>query len=531
MALADRILKETKISVALIEAEIKGRGTWYRLCAGAEPSAAAATTKAEAWTATGGALSPYMEPVAPGQAKYFVKERPVPSQRLPTEPQARLILAARPDGQRPVKMAAISAAQSDGPSGYLAAVTTPKDQNGRIDVFVVDPRGRPVDIVGEGTPGCAACGAALATAPVVSRRLLGVGNVVAQGGEELFIEETTAKKSRIFVVLRQEIGEAGAIQLVRHAAYWLGTELPGLRLLTEVTTVEADGDVEKELALILTELPIFQNRLCAVRRRAEIHDLTPKAPQPLDENYARAIAVTEDAAKAGQAAILLVRALDRLGDFRSASRICAAYLSRGQDVALTQHCLGRISTLVRQGRKIEAVNAAGLLAESAASLRGAIAGPFYEGVTALDKDVRLTVADDNCASAPLVDAVDKRPLSQTLRLANAANKERVNLAELVDAVFVTGARDFGPKTPVGKVTAKWVERLRIALPARFAAIEALLAVPPEGAELRGNAVPSPPPPAMPKQGPASLQDDRAVDKALGRPRIILKVHDDEAEAQ
>lgn len=526
VALAERIQKEAKISVGLIEAEIKGRGTWYRLCAGAEPTVAAATAKAEGWTATGGALSPYMEPVAPGQAKYFVKEREVRSHRLPTEPQARLILAARPDGKRPVKMAAMGADGAIAQS--LAAVTTPKDAKGRVDVFVVDPQGRSVEIVGEGTPGCAPCGAALASAPVVARRLLGVGNVIAGDAEEIFIEESTAKKSRILVVLRQQRSPDGRVTLVRQAAYWLGTELAGLRLLTEVDTVEADGDVEKELALILTELPVFQNRLCAVRRRAEIHDLTPTTPQPLDENYARAIAVTEDAAKAGQAATLLVRALDRLDDFRSASRICAAYLSRGQDVGLTQHCLGRISALVRQGRKIEAVNAAGLLAESASSLRGAIAGPFYEGVTALDKDVRLTVADDNCASAPLVDAVDKRPLAQTLRIAKAANKERVNLAELVDAVFVTGARDFGPKTPVGKVTAKWVERLRIALPARFAAIEALLAVPPEGAQLRGNAVPPPPPP--PKRGPASLQDDRAVDETLGRPRIILKVHDDEAGA-
>src|SRR5690606_3909857 len=51
-------------------------------------------------------------------------------------------------------------------------------------------------------------------------------------------------------------------------------------------------------------------------------------------------------------------------------------------------------------------------------------------------------------------------------------EERVQLADLLPEVFVTGARDFGPDVPVGRLTASWLMRLKERLPAKAAAIEA-----------------------------------------------------------
>jgi hypothetical protein len=41
-------------------------------------------------------------------------------------------------------------------------------------------------------------------------------------------------------------------------------------------------------------------------------------------------------------------------------------------------------------------------------------------------------------------------------------------------VLVTGARDFGPDSPVGTVTLAWLAKAKQSLPARAAAVEALL---------------------------------------------------------
>ncbi|MCC7109071.1 MAG: hypothetical protein IT382_07280 [Deltaproteobacteria bacterium] len=155
-------------------------------------------------------------------------------------------------------------------------------------------------------------------------------------------------------------------------------------------------------------------------------------------------------------------------------------------------CLDRVAGLLSARRAIDAVNAGALIAEGAPSLRAAVAGPLLDAVQALDADVRLSAAEPDCALDPLVPGLAALTVDEALKRAAARAAERVALGDLVDAVFVTGARDFGPDTPVGLVTVKWLERLKVSLPARYAAVEALL-LPPAPA----------PTPAAPEGGAAT----------------------------
>ena len=157
-------------------------------------------------------------------------------------------------------------------------------------------------------------------------------------------------------------------------------------------------------------------------------------------------------------------------------------------------CIGRLGSLAKGGRLIPATNAAGLLAEASESFRAAVAGPFFRVASRLDADGRLGVVAADCQGAPLVEGVSEKRLEHVIRLAEVRLGERLNLNDVADAVFVTGARDFGPGTPLGDLTARWLEQVRQALPARYAAIQALLLPPP-------RPQPQPQPSAQPEPRP------------------------------
>jgi len=498
--LQQRIESEARLPVSLLKADLGDRGLWYRICAGNEPTHDAATKKAKGWTSAGGKLSPYMEPVAPGHAAFFIKRRPTKPKWTPTEAQARLLLAAHPDGGRPIRKVRTAH------DGVMAAAVSalPQGTHGP-SVLVVDHLGRQMPLSGApGSLGCPPCESALGESKVIRRVLVGAFDVGPWPGDELVVEEGTEDGASVLSVFRQRVHTDGPGSFSRQASMWLGTQQPRLQLLAQAKPVEADGDPDKEIAVLITELPLLDGRLCGLRHRADIYDLTPKSPRKLDTGYAAAMASATGAADGSGATKLLSLAYDKSRDYLTASRICASFLSRSHNPDLAQHCIQRIQRLRKAGRNIEAVNAAGALAEANPALRPAVALPFYQAVKHLNDDVRLTVHDDNCVDNPLLEDFDKRPVGQAIRMAKVRAKDRKNLAEVADAVFVTGVRDFGPKTPAGRIVQGWLDRLKVALPARYAAIDALLATAP--------AVQAPPP-------------EKKVEPK-GRPPIILQVHDD-----
>jgi hypothetical protein len=106
-----------------------------------------------------------------------------------------------------------------------------------------------------------------------------------------------------------------------------------------------------------------------------------------------------------------------------------------------------------------------------------VAGPFLEGVNALDGDARLFAGEVDCAKTPLVEHLATRPLGENIRLTAARRRERLALEDVAEAVFVTGVRDFGPEAPAGIAVTQWFDRVKAALPGRAAAIGALLLPP------------------------------------------------------
>ncbi len=468
---ADRIAADIRaklsLPVTLIEVDLGERGTWWRLCAGEEPSEGAADDKGRQWTAAKGALRPFMADVVPGQAAYQVLELPRQSQQAASAELALALLRARPDDdRRPVLL------RSGGQA--FGAVTLPPDAVGQTDVAVIARDGRVLSYaVAKAPPGCESCRAALSHG-TPSRRLLSAGDVVNAPGAELLVEERSGDDDAVLSVFAIEGGA-----LVRVAWFLLGTSTANLRVLGDARALDADGEPGDELALIRLELPIVENRLCALRERVEVLDLRRSPPRKLDVTWASTMAVAEESGGA-QPTKRLIAALDQLGDEEAATRVCAAYLKTGRDATLASLCIARVGELLERGRLVAAVNAAGLLSEAAEALRPVVAGPFYRAASGLDDDPRLAVASGDCVSAPLIADVQGKRLEHLVKLARVRAKERVLLADLLPEVFLTGARDFGAAAPVGQLTASWLARLKEQLPARAATVEARLSALPEG---------------------------------------------------
>jgi hypothetical protein len=358
--------------------------------------------------------------------------------------------------------------------------STARTEDGSTDVVAVAADGRRLQLDERPAPGCAACELALRESRLRGRRAVGAGDVAPAGGDELLVEEELAGGPRLLSVLVVD----GAA-LVRAASLLLEQARPGFMLQGTAHVVEADADPQREIVLATTELRTEGDRACALERHAELYDL------PAAGGLVR-IDPLKLPLEPADAAVNAVVTLDVKQDAHSASRACAALLARGAGAAVAQVCLQRISVLLGERRLVEATNAAALVAEAAPALRAVVAGPLHDAVSALDKDPRLTAAAPDCQSGALVTSLQRVAPAEAFKEAAARAAERVSLLALDDAVFVTGARDFGEESPVGVVTARWLERMRIAVPARYAAIEALLLPPaPPPAPVPVSAAPAP----------------------------------------
>jgi hypothetical protein len=488
--LAAAIRKQAKLPVHAIEADLGERGVWWRLCVGLEPDELVADAKGRSWTAEGGALRPFMADVEAGHALYQLQSVEGAPDKPPSEKQAAAMLRARPTEARAPVMA------TTGRGELVGVVSLPLDELSVGDVAVIDSDGDVLAYDADMPGGCASCKKAL-TDVRVSRRLMGAGDVGPWPGEELLIEESGADGTRVVTLYVVE-GD----RLVRRAFFLTGTSSADLKVVGEARAVQADGEPGDELALVRVELPIVDDRLCALRRRVQILKLSEAAPAKLDEDFARTMGVAEQTGGAGPAKALIA-AFDKLGAWSEGSRTCAAYLSKGRDAGVATTCIARISELVRQGRPLDAVNAGGMLSAASETFRVLAAGPLYKAAEALSADTRLTTGSGDCEAAPLVGNVSGKRLEHVVRLAHVRLEQRLDLADVEDDVFVTAARDFGPQTPFGELADKWMDRLQVRLPARHAAIQARIAQAASAVDGRDTAPGAPdiePAPAVPTPG-------------------------------
>ncbi|MCC7070903.1 MAG: hypothetical protein IT383_06250 [Deltaproteobacteria bacterium] len=457
-AVAEGMRKQAGIPVEVLRADLGERGVWWRLCAGDEDSDARLVARATRWTGPGGELEPFLDAPVPGQPRFFVLERARAEPRRPSLEAARAV-AERRAPEAPALLFGGPAQER------LALATNALTTDGATEVLAVDATGARLLLTSAPAPGCASCAVSLKDGRVRARGVIAADDLAPAPGDELVIEESTDRGARLLTVVAPSNGG-----LVRVAGLLLGAERPGFLVRGEARVMEADADAQREVVLATTELRMQGDAGCALERHAELFDVGAAGMVRVDPLHLPA--------EPADALINAVTAIDGAGDALLASRTCAAHLARDAKAALAQVCLDRVPALLAARRPVDAVNAGALLAEGAPTLRAAVAGPLLDAVTALDSDPRLSAAEPDCARDPLVAALASLPPEEAFARAAARAAERVSLGALVDAVFVTGARDFGADTPVGLVAVKWLERMRVSLPARYAAVEALLLPPP-----------------------------------------------------
>lgn len=455
-AVADRIRAEKQLDVDVIQADLGERGIWHRLCVGREESEARLVARATRWTAPSGDLEPYLDPPTDDRPRFHVLTRESADPRRASVEQARALLG----------FALVDDAQvwfAGGPAkDALVLASTAATEDGGTDVVAIDAKGARLTIQDAPPTGCASCTLALREGRVRARRAVGSGDVSPHAGDELLVEEDTDHAVRFLSLMAVENGA-----LVRVAGVVLENARPGFAQMGRAVVVEADADAPKEVVVATREMRINGDVACTLESHAIVYDLAGPA------GFAR-VDPLKMPVEPDDAVINVVTALDEHGDHRAASRACAAQLGRAPKAAITQLCLQRVRRLVDKGALVDAVNAAGLAAEASPPLRAVIAAPFHAAAEALDRDPRLFAGENDCAKDPLVVGLATRTLGESLKLAEAKQRERVNLGDVADAVFVTGIRDFGGDSPVGGVVARWLERVQLALPAKAAAVEALL---------------------------------------------------------
>ena len=468
-AAAAAITAETTLPVELFEKDLGARGIWWRLCVGDEESPARVTARALKWTAPGGILEKFLDPPNAGEPRFFALEKAGTPRGKATLEQARALLMRSRVGD------VVFAGTEDRP---LLAGTGPSVASAG-GLVVVDVDGHLLSFDKAPAPGCAACALAEQKNAVISRRVLAAGNVFPAAGDELLIEEETSDATRTLAVV---VAEHGVLRRV--GAVLLASASASVILRGEASVVEADGDYEREVAIARLELRTSGNNLCALETHAEAWG-SPSIPTtatattattpPAGLGLVKLNALTLAQQEGGDEAVVdFVTAMDGAGDKDTASRACASVLADHPSPLLSQLCLQRIRTLVADGRVIKAVNAAGTLSEGTPALRAAVATPLFQAMTVLDQDPRLSAAPWDCASEPLVKDIASKSFDDILKMARLRLGERLSIADVNDAVFVTAVRDFGPDTPVGQIAARWLERLRVVQAARHAAIEALL---------------------------------------------------------
>ena len=487
-AVQKAIVDATSLPVRLLDKDLGARGVWTRVCVGAEADAARLTAEATRWTAPGGVLAPFLDPPrSPDEPRFLVLEveDAVAPRSLPRA-QAIALLSRSNTGAVYALGAAADALLAA--TGHAATPSPDGEAGSETRVVVVDAAGIVHPMAPEAPPGCASCQIAEQQSPITSRRLLGVGALLPTPGLELLVEEETADGARFLAVVSTD-----GPTLRRRAEVLLSSTSTEVILRGEAFVVEADGDDDREIAVARLELRRQGDNVCALERHAEVWQTTDSA-RGLEKLTPTALLARWSAdkgtgpgtndANAGKGAdgadaafVDFMTALDVTDDADAASRACATFLSARPSTLVNQFCLQRIRTLITKGRLIEAVNAAGALAERAGALRAAVASPLFSAMTALDNDPRLSAAPYDCEAAPLLKGLGSRPIEANIAMARARLNERLSLADVADAVFVTANRDFGAATPVGGIAARWMERLRIAQPARHAAIEAALLPP------------------------------------------------------
>ncbi len=579
-AVAARIRAEESLPVELLVADLGPRGTWYRLCVGSEESSARIVARATRWTAPGGALERFLDPPVGNEPRFLVHERSVADPRTATAPQARALLertaaprlpaSATTDATSPTPTDAASAGPAPStstarmpivtathhPDADVAWAGTPARPvvvgtgpapGGGTRVIAVDVDGRVLPLDGAPPPGCASCVVAEQKSPLVARRLIATGDLLPAPGAEIVVEEETRDGTRFLSVL---VDEGGTLR--RRGAVLLAQSTPDVTLRGEAAVVEGDGDDDREIAVSRLELRFSGGNLCSLSTRAEVWATDADAARGLVRVDVMGLAQRE---RGDDAVVDHITALDGAGDRDAASRACARVLAARPSTLVTQLCLQRVRTLVADHHLVDAVNAAGTLSEGVPTLRAAVAGPFFAAMSALDADPRLSAAPWDCAESPLVAGVaatttttttvdagpggaalpaplpDVRALpataaasfGQTLALARARLAERVGLADIVDATFVTAARDFGVDTPVGQLASRWLERLRAAQPARHAALEALLLPVADPPPTPSSSSPAPAASATPAPKPAPMATTTTTTRSPAAPRLTPHV--------
>ncbi len=472
---ADAVEKALSVPVDVVKADLGARGVWWRVCVGDEDSEARLVALATKWTAPGGPLDRWLDPQPGGAPRFFVLSHDDADRRRGTPAQARALFSFRLKSGAP-------AVFFGGPAqSALAIASTALTESGATDVVAIGPKGKRALFDDAPAPGCAACEVALKESAVTARRVMGAGDVDPAPGEELLVEERTEGGVRLLSVAELANGA-----LHRTASLVLqSVGRPGYASTGTASVVQADLDRHKEIALATTELLTDGDAACSVAQHVAIYDLRKgKGLVRIDP--------LKLPAEPADAVVNVITVLDAYGDHAAASRACAAQLAHDPQAGTAQLCLQRVRRLIDADALVDAVNAAGLLAETSEALRPVVAGPFHDAAVALDKDPRLFAGEVDCKTSPLVDKLSSRPLDASAKLARDKARDRLLLSDIDDAVFVTGARDFGADTPLGVITARWLERAKVALPARYAAVEALLLPP----------APPPPPPPPPDAGPA-----------------------------
>lgn len=457
-AVADRIRTEKQLDVDVIPADLGERGIWHRLCVGREESEARLVARATRWTTPSGELEAYLDPPTDDRPRFHVLTRESADPRRASLEQARALLGF-------ALVDSAGAWFAGGPAkDALVVASTAETDGGGSDVVAVDHKGARL-IIGEAPPpGCASCTLALREGRVRARRAVGAGDVSPHAGDELLVEEDTDHAVRFLSLMAVENGA-----LVRVAGVVLENARPGFAQMGRAVVVQADADPSKEVVVATREMRINGDVACTLESHATVYDLVGTA----DKGFTR-VDPLKMPVEPDDAVINVVTALDEHGDHLAASRACAAQLGRAPKAAITQLCLQRVRRLIEKGALVDAVNAAGLAAEASPPLRAVIAAPFHSAADALDRDPRLFAGESDCTKDPLVVGLATRTLAESLKLADARQRERVALGDVADAVFVTGIRDFGGESPVGGVVARWLERVQLALPAKAAAVEALL---------------------------------------------------------
>ena len=467
-ASAKAVAAATSFPVEVITKDLGTKGIWHRVCVGDEDNAARLTANATRWTAPDGVLAPFLDPPRTSdEPRFHVLARATAEGPRPTIAQARAFLARSPEGP----------AYLFGPAEHLLLVGTGPTASRGFRLVAVSPLGAIVSLDPSPPPGCASCAVAEQQSPIVGRRPLGAGDVLPFPGIELLVEEETASGSR-FLAIVTVADEAAGVRMRRSGAVLLAMASTDVVLRGEAQVVEGDGDDSREIAVTRLELRTRGARLCSLSTKAEVWGAGVDVARGLSRIDVQTLMNTgTDAAGTDLALIDHVTALDGAGDPAAASRACAEALAKQPGILMTQLCLQRIRGLVADGRLIDAVNAAGALAERAPILRAAVAGPLYSAMDALDADPRLSAAPYDCEAAPLLVGIDSMDVDDVVTLARTRLQERLSLSDIGDAVFVTASRDFGTDTPVLAIASRWMERLRATQPARHAAIEAALLPP------------------------------------------------------